>query len=199
MADPILHMRHAAQHNPALNEDIARICSIVLDNPYFAVCTGSVSANKHHFGKGGLALHTREVMLLCMRNAQAFGAWGYKINKQVLFTSAVWHDYGKIWDYAPILYSKEDVITEATGWQETPHKRRVNHLCRSAVEWTRAVTMLDICHDIHDEVLHCILAHHGDYGSPVFPKSREAWILHLSDNMSARVNDCDFLDLSERK
>ena len=50
---------------------------------------------------------------------------------------------------------------------------------------------------IEDEVLHCILSHHGQraWGSPVAPKSIEAWILHLCDGLSARADDYKTLDL----
>ena len=36
-------------------------------------------------------------------------------------------------------------------------------------------------------------AHHGirAWGSPVSPNTQLAWLLHLSDNLSARLNDCD--------
>jgi 23S rRNA maturation-related 3'-5' exoribonuclease YhaM len=44
-----------------------------------------------------------------------------------------------------------------------------------------------------DEVTHAILSHHGqrEWGSPVRPATKLAWILHTCDMMSARVNDCD--------
>jgi 23S rRNA maturation-related 3'-5' exoribonuclease YhaM len=44
-----------------------------------------------------------------------------------------------------------------------------------------------------DNITHNILSHHGQraYGSPVFPATREAWVLHLADNLSARLDDCD--------
>jgi 3'-5' exoribonuclease len=51
--------------------------------------------------------------------------------------------------------------------------------------------------DIEEEVLHAILSHHGmrQWGSPVAPKSRLAWLLHLADSMSARMADADTLDV----
>ena len=37
---------------------------------------------------------------------------------------------------------------------------------------------------------------HGqrEWGSPVMPKSRVAWLLHLSDGISARMADCETTD-----
>jgi 23S rRNA maturation-related 3'-5' exoribonuclease YhaM len=53
----------------------------------------------------------------------------------------------------------------------------------------------------HDSVLHAILAHHGrrEAGSPVAPKSRIAWLVHLSDQISARMADADTLDIIGHK
>jgi 23S rRNA maturation-related 3'-5' exoribonuclease YhaM len=52
--------------------------------------------------------------------------------------------------------------------------------------------------DIEDEVLHAILAHHGfqEFGSPVQPNSKVAWLLHLCDSISARMDDVDKMDIS---
>jgi len=45
----------------------------------------------------------------------------------------------------------------------------------------------------HDAVLHCILSHHGrrEWGSAVAPSSREAWLVHLADMKSARMDSYD--------
>jgi 23S rRNA maturation-related 3'-5' exoribonuclease YhaM len=48
-----------------------------------------------------------------------------------------------------------------------------------------------------DNIIHNILSHHGkrEYGSPVSPATKEAWILHQADNLSARLDDCDKHDI----
>jgi 3'-5' exoribonuclease len=101
-----------------------------------------------------------------------------------------------MWDY-------EKVGGPWTGeeWVGTNHKRLVHHISRSAIEWSKAVETTNSCRDIEESVLHAILAHHGrrEYGSPVAPNSRLAWILHLSDQMSARMNDCDTNDMIRPK
>jgi 3'-5' exoribonuclease len=44
-----------------------------------------------------------------------------------------------------------------------------------------------------DNVLHAILAHHGsrEWGSPVVPLTKLAWMLHLCDGISARMDDAE--------
>jgi len=54
--------------------------------------------------------------------------------------------------------------------------------------------------ELHDKVLHAILAHHGcrEAGSPVAPKTREAWLVHFCDGISARMDDADTWDIIKR-
>lgn len=168
--------------NSHLFRDMRPVINFVLDSDSFARCTGSLD-NKHHFGNGGLQYHTWDVLRLC--NQQMANYPEKTINKQVLFLAALYHDVGKIWDYQ-----------EYNGWHGTDHKRKIHHISRSAIEWNKAAK--ENCEEcLVDEVTHCILAHHGqrEWGSPVAPKTREAWILHISDQMSARVDDCDRIDL----
>ena len=88
-------------------------------------------------------------------------------------------------------------------WKETKHKRLIHHISRSAIEWSNSFDVeweWEYKEKYHDEVLHAILAHHGcrEWGSPVAPYSKVAWLLHLSDSMSARMNDCDKFDILNR-
>lgn len=195
--NPVEYLRYVAQRTPAHGSEIGEICSIVLDDERFPLWSGSWKPEQHHYGRGGLAQHTLEVVLLCIRNRYFFKSWGQSINGKVLFISAIWHDYGKCWDYSPVCDLVEPPHTTYRNWTSQTHKRNIHHISRSAIEWSKAVEKTGLCKDIHDEVLHCILSHHGqrEFGSPVFPKTREAWTLHLCDQLSARSNDCDRLDL----
>jgi 3'-5' exoribonuclease len=111
------------------------------------------------------------------------------LDPRVLFTSALYHDYGKIWDY--------DFNPDTEECKLHDHRRKIHHIQRSALEWNKIANFLGLSQPFIDEVVHCILSHHGqrEFGSPVSPFTREAWILHLSDNMSARVDDCDRCDV----
>ncbi len=190
--------------------NVGDICRVVTEVPGFAVWSASSHPNLHHYGKGGLAEHTYEVLSLCVSNRLRCGPtdWADERLSKALVCAAIWHDFGKLWDYKPVL--KDGVATTDNSllgiasldesyvtWESTPHKRQIHHIARSAIEWTRAVDRFPVHRDIEDDVLHAILSHHGQrqWGSPVEPRSRIAWILHLSDQMSARLNDCDTLHL----
>jgi 23S rRNA maturation-related 3'-5' exoribonuclease YhaM len=60
--------------------------------------------------------------------------------------------------------------------------------------WSKAVDNMGTSRykDMHDNVLHAIIAHHAwrEWGSPCTPDTRLAWLLHLCDSLSARLNDC---------
>lgn len=183
----------------------------VTDNPKFALWSGSSKPGQHHYGTGGLQLHIFEVLTYCMANAGLAELMGHKINPKVIFYAALYHDIGKLWDYEPTtgvvgFVEKDEAvipieqITAHTYWRGGSHKREIHHISRSAIEWTRAVAATGEGKDIEDEVLHCILSHHGtrDWGSPVAPKSKEAWLLFLCDGISARTTDADTSDMLGR-
>ena len=178
----------------------------LLDNKLFFLCSGSCIAyaestetRKHHYGYGGLARHTHEVITIAMDVCHRFPQ--YQIDEIELFLAALFHDAGKMYDY------KEEKSKENWGgmqWVKTPHKRTIHHISRSGIVWHDAVSKLGNSIDAaefyakyHDPVLHAILSHHGtrEWGSPVAPKSRVAWLVHLCDGISARMNDADTLDV----
>lgn len=186
------------------------IAEEVLNDPRFAVWTASHGCNKHHYGKGGLQQHTWEVVVLCMNSVFFHQEVSKeKVDKRTLFLAALFHDIGKLWDYEPYTFRYDEneagdvpdapdkaPITDNTEWWSTIHKRKIHHISRSVMVWQQAIAKYPKYTDIGDEVIHCILSHHGlrDWGSPVMPKSREAWILHHCDCLSARMNDCDGWD-----
>lgn len=169
----------------------------VLTDGRFTYWSGSGKPEHHHYGDGGLLKHTSEVVMFCFDIAtrhQAMG--GVKVNIRELLVSAIWHDYGKIWDY------QRDI--NGIWGKFDNHARRIHHISRSAIEFEKNYTWLTLQpwfkedNNINrDNIIHNILSHHGqrEYGSPVAPATKEAWILHLADNLSARLDDCEKHDI----
>ncbi len=177
----------------SIGTDCAMLAAEVLDNPDFALWIGSNTPSKHHHGEGGLQYHTWEVIQLAFANCTVLGLTD--IDPTALFLSGLYHDVGKVKDYGYTVGEHGE-----KWWSSTPHHRLINHMNRSAIMWTAAVAKHRLTgHSMEDEVLHAILAHHGDYGSSVFPKTRLAWLLHLADQTSARMEDCGRLDLAKRQ
>lgn len=162
----------------ALSNRARMLSLVVLGDERFLKCSGSSVYGKHHFGDGGLLTHTIEVINLCGFTAKVLPG---TVDQEVLFLAALWHDYGKCWDYTKNGQGHFD-------WEVTDHYNLITHINRSAVEWFGACGRFSINLELQNKVLHCILSHHGPAG-PVIPQTKEAWILHCSDLMSARVNE----------
>ena len=159
------------EENGIRYSDVDVLITHVLDSTAFREAPGA--ASRHHAYAGGLLVHTAQVtftmldMLRSMENARLLEAT----------VAAVWHDFGKIWDY-------EFACDEYT---KTPHCYKINHVARSYSEFNKVA--LDLCPAIDvDFVGHLILSHHGrkEWGSPVEPQCVEAWALHAADMLSAQ-------------
>jgi 3'-5' exoribonuclease len=180
---------------------VGPIADAILDDDRFSLWSGSAHSFNHHYGRGGLLEHTSEVVELCLQTNEYFFKKGKGVTPSLLFLAALFHDSGKMYDYAP-------VDPEMKDWTGTKHKRNIHHISRSALVWSDAFTKfgeqvygpLDDREQIKDEILHAILSHHGlrEWGSPVAPNSRLAWILHLCDGISARVDDVERRDILGR-
>ncbi len=169
----------------ANKHNVLPISNVVIQDPRFPIWSGSSKPNQHHYGKGGLAIHTSEVIELCLRTNEYFKSTGKDMPPDdKVFLAALFHDCGKMWDYEP-------TDKTHTNWQGGPHKRLIHHISRSGVVWMEAKQKFSYKDD-HDEILHAILSHHGqrEWGSPVAPATRLAWLLHLCDGLSARIEDC---------
>ena len=161
----------------------------VLNDPKFSEWSGSSKSHQHHYGDGGLLQHTYEVTMIAMQTADLYR---FHVFEQLeLFLAAVWHDYGKIWDYEKVdthLPPNKSGVTEA--WTGNDHRKYIRHLTRSAIEWEKHIDGYPRYSAFRDDVTHDILSHHGDFaGSPHPPQTKIAWILHLADNTSARITD----------
>lgn len=182
---------------------VSDIASHVLDDPRFAMWSASAHPYQHHYGDGGLARHTHEVVHLCLVNRATLAViQPHEMpSERKVYLAALAHDYGKIWDYESAQHIVDNLPfappSMTTVWRGTEAKRTIHHISRSAIEWSRAVDKYPAYRDIESDVLHAILSHHGQraWGSPVSPKTRLAWLLHICDMMSARVNDADTMDV----
>ncbi len=163
--------------------------------PKFHTWSGSHHPALHHYGDGGLKQHTYEVMLLGLNCLTTLGLETEVPRHQYAF-AALFHDLGKTEDYERTVLSVGDDQIPVFGWKSTEHKRLIHHVSRSALMWS-SFAVGRFSDEFTDNVLHAILSHHGTRanGSPVAPKTRLAWLLHLCDGLSARMDDADRHDI----
>ena len=172
-------------------DDVLKLCRPVIDDPDFATWSGSIK-NRHHYGAGGLQYHTFEVVVLCLRHADFAREEGHVVDDKVLMCAAMWHDMAKVRDYSRPSYH---ILGTPELWENAPHHRLIHHISASAIEWNLHARACRAAPALVDHVTHCILSHHAAHGSPIMPKTREAWILHLCDCMCARVDDCGRVEM----
>lgn len=181
---PLENLKSAAKEKLGFQSRI--LADRVLWDARLPYWSGSGRPEHHHYGDCGLVRHIWEVVNLCFTTKETLGIT--TINDEELFLAALYHDVGKFYDYGKV----NDV------WTNTEHKRLIHHISRSATIWSNTFEQLpNINRELHDPVLHAILSHHGcrEWGSPVAPKTQLAWMLHLCDSLSARMDDWNRLDV----
>ncbi len=144
----------------------------------------------HHARRGGLVEHTAQMM----RAANALAPLYANLNLDLLIAGILFHDAGKLWEnYLP--ESGFSMPYEELG-EMVGHigigMELVNSLWRkllaedAARSWPELRPASD---DVRMHLLHLIASHHGEMqlGSPVYPKTPEAIVLHYLDNLDARL------------
>ena len=137
----------------------------------------------HHAYLGGLLEHTVAVAELCDFVAQQYA----RVNRDLLLTAALLHDVGK---------TRE--LTFETVIDFTDAGRFLGHVIQGVTMVSeRAKQVPSFPEDKLQQLLHCVVSHHGEleWGSPKRPKTIEALILHHVDNLDAKVKG--FLEIVE--
>ena len=130
----------------------------------------------HHDFVGGLATHVLGMLDL----AEMLAAQYPILNRDLLVSGVFLHDLGKLQE-----------LSGAIVPSYTMEGRLLGHISLFQAEVAKIAASLGIedCEEV-TLVRHMILSHHGvyEYGSPVLPMIPEAEVLHLIDNLDARMN-----------
>ena len=129
----------------------------------------------HHAFKGGLLNHTYQMLHML---EGLYPCLPYPIKIEHCILAILFHDYGKVYEYdkdgnpQPPMYLLGHIYISANRLQKTLEERGIDK------EEIR-------------RIVHIVLSHHGEleYGSPVLPCTKEAVIVNLLDNLSAKT-DC---------
>jgi len=128
----------------------------------------------HHNRIGGLAEHTLAVAKLCRIHSRLYPY----IDEDLLITGALLHDIGKIEEY------RCDTLIEYSD-----RGRFVGHIVIGA-QWVqeRLGRLEGFPPELADRLQHLILSHQAEFGSPVQPATREAFLLHYADQVDAKLD-----------
>lgn len=147
------------------------------EDPKFKEMFLSHSAAKtmHHNFVGGLLEHTVSVTKLCSYLADNYPV----LDRDLLLTAAMFHDVGKL---SEISAFPENDYTDAG--------QLLGHIYIGADWLSKRMDKLGgFTVKRKNELLHCILSHHGEleYGSPKKPELAEALALSMADNLDAKL------------
>jgi 3'-5' exoribonuclease len=130
----------------------------------------------HHAYVGGLLEHTLSVCRLVLAVCTVHPG----LDKEILLVAALLHDLGKAWE-----------LSHGLAADYTDEGRLLGHIqitLEVLEPLLRKERELDPGLVLH--LKHLIVSHHGEYefGSPRRPKTAEAFVLHLADNLDAKLN-----------
>lgn len=128
----------------------------------------------HHAYRSGLLEHTVSAAQVARMLARHYG-----LDESLVVAGAILHDLGKIWE-----------LTAGSSIEYTDSGRLIGHLTMEVLAVEEQMRELpDFPRELRRHVLHILLSHHGEYayGSPRRPKTPEAILVHMVDNLDARV------------
>ena len=130
----------------------------------------------HHAYRGGLLEHK-----LKMAEAGLFLARAYDANEDIVLAGALLHDIGKLQElhYEPggAVYSRDGNLVGHIGLGLIMVRDAINGISGFPPE-------------LRSQIEHLIVSHHGtrDHGSPVEPRTVEAFILAMVDELDTRIH-----------
>ena len=159
--------------NTHLKELFARI--VADEELWSAFCAAPAAKGMHHARIGGLLEHS----VNCLRVARAL-AEIYPVDKDLLFFGAIFHDVGK---------------TQELSWKEggfgytTPGRLQGHVVLGDRIVAAHAAQVPGFPEELALQLSHVMLSHQGEreYGSPEQPKTLEALLVNLVDNLDARA------------
>lgn len=135
----------------------------------------SAAKTVHHGFVGGLLEHTLSVVKMCDYFTKTYPI----LNMDLLFTAAIFHDSGKIYELST--FPENDYTDEG---------QLLGHIMIGLELIGDRIREIDgFPTKLANELKHCIISHHGEleYGSPKKPALAEAVALSLADNADAKM------------
>jgi 3'-5' exoribonuclease len=160
------------------NEDVSKIINHLFSTLKENFLTFPAATRNHHEYVGGLAEHT-----LSMVEVGEFMASHYNdVNRDLLIAGILIHDLGKMIELSGPL------LTEYTK-----KGKLLGHISIGSAIILETANELSIESEVPILLAHMILSHHGklEFGSPVLPMTKEAYLLSTIDNLDSKMNIID--------
>ncbi|MGJ8633789.1 MAG: 3'-5' exoribonuclease YhaM family protein [Luteolibacter sp.] len=182
--------------------EITRLCDSITDPRLKKVCAHfletmgdrfrrtAAARRNHHARRGGLVEHVAQMM----RSADAVSNIYPELNRDLILTGTLFHDCGKLWE--------NTYPEDGFGQIHSLHGEMLGHIplgielvnklwrdLLDSSEFAEFSESKPSTEEVRIHLLHLIGSHHGqyEYGSPVLPKTPEAYALHYIDNLDAKM------------
>lgn len=159
------------------NENLRDLFTLMVSDEGFwdAFCSAPAAKSMHHARIGGLLEHSVQ----CLRVARSLAEL-YPVDRDLFFFGMIFHDVGKV----------EELSWGSGGFGYTTEGRLQGHVVlgdRLVAGYIAQIPYFPKELALH--ISHILLAHQGEieYGSPEQPKTLEALLVHLIDNLDART------------
>jgi 3'-5' exoribonuclease len=197
VGDPLIRARQ--DHDFA---EIQSFCESITDPRLHALCQRffakegdrfrrtAAARRNHHARRGGLVEHVAQMM----RSADALCRVYQELNRDLLLAGVLLHDSGKLWENS---YPEHGFAQSVSFYGEMlghiplgiELANRLWHEVMGAPEAAAWAGLTPGSDETRFHLLHLIGSHHGEheFGSPVLPRTPEAFALHYIDNLDAKL------------
>ena len=150
----------------------------------------AAAKKNHHARRGGLVEHVAQMM----RTAEAVSGIYPELNRDLMIAGVLFHDCGKLWEnsypedgFGQIHSRYGEMLGHIPLGIELVNK--LWHDLMDAGEFAEFSACKPSGEDVRLHLLHLIGSHHGqlEFGSPILPKTPEAYALHYIDNLDAKM------------
>ena len=156
------------------DHDCALIVKTLVDKYYKSFTTYPAAVRNHHEFASGLLHHTVQMADL----GEAIVKLYPSVDRDMLIAGIILHDLGKTLELSGPIIPKYTLEGKLLG-----------HISITHAEIQKTVDELKITGEVPILLSHMVLSHHGkmEYGSPVLPLTREAYLLSAIDDLDAKM------------
>ncbi len=178
MASPIpleeLEKRLDSYVSSLKDKDIALLTKTLIGKYYKSYITYPAAVRNHHEFASGLLHHTVSMADLGEAIANLYPS----VDRDMLIAGILLHDLGKTLELSGPIIPKY-----------TLEGKLIGHISITHAEIQKSIEALKINSETATLLSHMVLSHHGkyEYGSPVLPLTREAYLLSVIDDLDAKM------------
>lgn len=162
--------------NSIQDEQIRELTQAIINDTWPQYSTHPAAVTVHQAYESGLLFHSISVCKVALAIADLYPG---TFHRDYLICGCLLHDIGKTWELSGPVSTKYTRIGKLEG-----------HINIGAILINNKCHELGLDEEKTELLTHILFSHHGlpEYGSPVVPKTADAFLVHLADDCDAKVN-----------